>query len=44
MILKNTPHKFYDELVETLQSHAEVAFQMLSTIEGITPIMPSGAM
>lgn len=44
MILKNTPQKFYDELVETLQSHAEVAFKMLSAIKGINPIMPSGAM
>lgn len=44
MILKNTPQKFYDELVETLQNHAEIAFQMLSAIEGIKPIMPAGAM
>jgi len=43
-ILKNTPQKFYDELVETLQNHAKVAFQMLKDIPGLTPIMPSGAM
>lgn len=44
MILKNTPQKFYDELVETLKSHADVAYEMLSAIKGLNPIMPSGAM
>lgn len=43
-ILKNTPQKFYDELVETLQSHAEIAYQMLKQIKGVKPIMPQGAM
>lgn len=43
-ILKNTPQKFYDELVETLQNHANIAYKMLSKINGISPIMPSGAM
>lgn len=62
-ILKNTPQKFYDELVETLQvsfsldvfnkffhislfskNHANIAYQMLKEIPGLTPIMPSGAM
>lgn len=43
-ILKNTPQKFYDELVETLQNHANIAYQMLKEVPGLTPIMPSGAM
>ncbi|CRK96860.1 CLUMA_CG009926, isoform A [Clunio marinus] len=43
-ILKNTPQKFYDELVETLQNHANIAYQMLKEIPGLVPIMPSGAM
>lgn len=43
-ILKNTPQKFYDELVETLQNHASIAFQMLKGVRGIIPIMPAGAM
>ena len=43
-ILKNTPQKFYDELVETLQNHANIAFQLLKEIRGLTPIMPKGAM
>lgn len=41
-ILKNTPQKFYDELVETLHSHALLAFDMLKVIPGLTPIMPAG--
>lgn len=43
-ILRNTPQKFYDELVETLQNHANIAFQLLKDIPGLKPIMPSGAM
>lgn len=43
-ILKNTPQKFYDELVETLQNHANIAFQLLNEIPGLSPIMPAGAM
>jgi tyrosine aminotransferase len=43
-ILKNTPQKFYDELVDTLHQHALLAFQMLNKIPGLCPIMPCGAM
>jgi tyrosine aminotransferase len=43
-ILKDTPQKFYDELVETLQNHANIAYSMLKEIAGLTPIMPQGAM
>lgn len=41
-ILKNTPQKFYEELVETLQNHAIIAFQLMSDVQGIKPIMPMG--
>lgn len=43
-ILKNTPQKFFDELVETLQNHAIKAYDMLKDIKGLQPIMPQGAM
>ena len=43
-ILKNTPQKFYDELVETLHQHALLAFKILKEIQGLKPIMPMGAM
>lgn len=43
-ILKNTPQKFYDELVETLHQHALLAFKILKDIPGLKPIMPMGAM
>jgi tyrosine aminotransferase len=43
-ILSSTPQKFYDELVETLQNHANIAFQMLKEIRGLNPVMPAGAM
>lgn len=43
-ILQKTPQKFYDELVETLQNHANIAYQMLKEIPGLKPIMPAGAM
>lgn len=42
--MKNTPQKFYDELVETLYNHAILAFKMLSEVVGLRPIMPKGAM
>lgn len=41
-ILKNTPQKFYDELVEILQNHANIAYQLLKEIPGLKPIMPAG--
>lgn len=37
-ILKNTPQKFYDELVETLQNHANIAFRNLRDVKGIKVI------
>jgi tyrosine aminotransferase len=43
-ILKHTPTEFYDNLVETLLHHATVAYELLKSIPGLTPIMPNGAM
>lgn len=43
-ILKNTPQTFFDELVETLQIHAKIAFRILKAVRGISPKMPAGAM
>ncbi|XP_075733549.1 tyrosine aminotransferase isoform X1 [Rhipicephalus microplus] len=43
-ILKNTPQKFYDETVSAVQKNAEIAYKALSTIPGMRPIMPQGAM
>lgn len=43
-ILKNTPQKFFDETVSAVQKNAETAFKSLSTIPGMRPIMPQGAM
>ncbi|XP_055678206.1 tyrosine aminotransferase-like isoform X2 [Lutzomyia longipalpis] len=43
-ILKNTPQSFYDEVNGKLHRTATVAFEMLSEIEGMKPVMPEGAM
>lgn len=43
-ILKNTPKAFFDDTIEVIQKNAELAFSKLSTIPGLKPVMPSGAM
>uniref|UniRef100_A0A1B0D770 Tyrosine aminotransferase n=2 Tax=Phlebotomus papatasi TaxID=29031 RepID=A0A1B0D770_PHLPP len=43
-ILKNTPQSFYDDLNLQLQKVATIAYDMLSEIEGLKPVMPEGAM
>jgi tyrosine aminotransferase len=43
-ILKNTPQKFYEGLMNTLYGHAKTAFQMLKDVPGLSPVMPRGAM
>ncbi|GAB0091602.1 Tyrosine aminotransferase [Sergentomyia squamirostris] len=43
-ILENTPQSFYDDVNRQLQEVATVAFEMLSKIEGLKPVMPEGAM
>uniref|UniRef100_A0A1L8E2B5 Tyrosine aminotransferase n=1 Tax=Nyssomyia neivai TaxID=330878 RepID=A0A1L8E2B5_9DIPT len=43
-MLKNTPQSFYDEVNEKLYKIATVAFENLSQIEGLKPVMPEGAL
>lgn len=43
-ILRETPQSFYDGLVETLQRHAELVYDCLGRIKGLTPHMPAGTM
>ncbi|CAL8374387.1 unnamed protein product [Arctogadus glacialis] len=43
-ILQNTPQHFYDSTTSFLKANAEICFKELSTVPGLTPIMPSGAM
>ncbi|XP_029909761.1 tyrosine aminotransferase [Myripristis murdjan] len=43
-ILNNTPQSFYQSNINFLKSSAELCFNELSTVPGLTPIMPSGAM
>lgn len=42
-ILANTPQEFYDEKISFLQENAQLAFERLSCIPGLTPIRPSGS-
>ncbi|XP_014212261.1 tyrosine aminotransferase isoform X2 [Copidosoma floridanum] len=43
-ILKNTPQRFFDNLLQTLYAHAKLTYNYLSQIPGLKPIMPDGAM
>ncbi|XP_075996447.1 tyrosine aminotransferase [Genypterus blacodes] len=43
-ILNNTPHSFYRRTITFLKSNSEICFGELSTVPGLNPIMPSGAM
>ncbi|KAJ9589877.1 hypothetical protein L9F63_016995, partial [Diploptera punctata] len=43
-ILKNTPDKFFEDTVQTLQCHAKIAYDNLEKVKGLKPIMPRGAM
>ncbi|XP_067091201.1 tyrosine aminotransferase [Osmerus mordax] len=43
-ILNNTPKSFYHRTISFLKSNSELCFSELSTVPGLTPIMPSGAM
>ncbi|XP_017274502.1 tyrosine aminotransferase [Kryptolebias marmoratus] len=43
-ILNNTPQSFYSNTVSFLKSNSEICFGELSTVPGLTPVMPSGAM
>ncbi|KAJ7997760.1 hypothetical protein DPEC_G00215470 [Dallia pectoralis] len=43
-ILNDTPQEFYQRTISFLKSNSEICFSELSTIPGLTPVMPSGAM
>ncbi|KAM9816537.1 tyrosine aminotransferase isoform X1 [Syngnathus typhle] len=43
-ILNNTRLGFYDDTIHFIKSNAEICFKELSTVPGLNPIMPSGAM
>ncbi|XP_049580526.1 tyrosine aminotransferase isoform X3 [Syngnathus scovelli] len=43
-ILNNTRLGFYDDTIHFIKSNAEICFNELSTVPGLNPIMPSGAM
>ena len=43
-IISNTPQEFFDNFVNYIHSNAQLAYEGLSKIIGLHPIMPSGAM
>uniref|UniRef100_A0A8C6UXV5 Tyrosine aminotransferase n=1 Tax=Neogobius melanostomus TaxID=47308 RepID=A0A8C6UXV5_9GOBI len=43
-ILNNTPQSFYSRTISFLKSNSEICFNKLSTVPGLNPVMPSGAM
>ncbi|CAL8262711.1 unnamed protein product [Merluccius merluccius] len=43
-ILLNTPQHFYHSTTSFLKANSEICFKELSTVPGLTPVMPSGAM
>ena len=43
-ILKNTKDDFYQNTINTLFGHAKLVFGLLNKVEGLTPVMPQGAM
>lgn len=43
-ILNNTPAEFYQSTISFLKSNSEICFSELSTVPGLNPVMPSGAM
>ncbi|KAG7245318.1 hypothetical protein INR49_030873 [Caranx melampygus] len=43
-ILNNTRQSFYNNTISFLKSNSEICFSELSTVPGLNPVMPSGAM
>ncbi|XP_015179297.1 PREDICTED: tyrosine aminotransferase isoform X2 [Polistes dominula] len=43
-ILKNTPQKFYDDVMSILFTHSKLCYNCIAKIPGLKPIMPGGAM
>ena len=43
-ILKDTPQSFFDQTLDVIEANAKLAFEKLSQVPGLRPVMPSGAM
>uniref|UniRef100_A0A4W5JRR5 Tyrosine aminotransferase n=1 Tax=Hucho hucho TaxID=62062 RepID=A0A4W5JRR5_9TELE len=43
-ILNDTPQEFYHRTINFLKSNSEICFSELSTVPGLTPVLPAGAM
>ncbi|XP_064540813.1 tyrosine aminotransferase [Drosophila montana] len=43
-ILTKTPQCYFDRVIETLYSNAQLAYKMLKQVRGLNPVMPNGAM
>ena len=43
-ILQNTPQNFFDDTIASIERNANLAFDTLSRIRGLKPVMPQGAM
>ncbi|ELU03237.1 hypothetical protein CAPTEDRAFT_162073 [Capitella teleta] len=43
-ILTKTPQEFFDSTIAVVKANADIAFEALSKIPGLKPVMPSGAM
>ncbi|KAG5273903.1 hypothetical protein AALO_G00156920 [Alosa alosa] len=43
-ILNNTPKEFYNRTISFIKSNSEICYSALSTVTGLTPVMPAGAM
>ncbi|XP_047366850.1 tyrosine aminotransferase [Vespa velutina] len=43
-ILRNTPEKFFDDVMRTLHIHSKLCYNCIAKIPGLKPIMPDGAM
>lgn len=43
-ILNNTPQSFYSATISFLKSNSEICFNELSSVPGLEPVRPSGAM
>eukprot|EP00658_Telonema_sp_P-2_P041888 TRINITY_DN3000_c0_g2_i1.p1 TRINITY_DN3000_c0_g2~~TRINITY_DN3000_c0_g2_i1.p1 ORF type:complete len:437 (-),score=136.68 TRINITY_DN3000_c0_g2_i1:245-1555(-) len=42
--LNDTPQSYYDDNLARLAAHADICFQKCSEVEGLTPVVPQGAM
>ncbi|XP_020277792.1 tyrosine aminotransferase [Pseudomyrmex gracilis] len=43
-ILRNTPQNFFNDVIRTLYMHSKLAYDCITKIPGLKPIMPDGAM